>query len=202
MKLKTVLSVIGTILAIAVVGCGNTSTTKTYTKNVEGDHPLVLGSSWNGYCGKERAAVKHTVDSAASQINTTPKIVTVDYLVGLPYPNGLSGFNPPRQPEEKQVYTVTATLVLVKHESDGDYHLVLKSDSGKTMIAEAIPSSCANGSPFQSKLAGVRSSVDRFKLPLKVTATGVGFFDFNHGQTGVATNAVELHPLISIVAAK
>jgi hypothetical protein len=23
----------------------------------------------------------------------------------------------------------------------------------------------------------------------------VGFWDFNHGQTGVATNAIELHPV-------
>jgi hypothetical protein len=28
--------------------------------------------------------------------------------------------------------------------------------------------------------------------------TGVGFFDFKHGQTGVAPNAIELHPLLDI----
>lgn len=26
--------------------------------------------------------------------------------------------------------------------------------------------------------------------------TGVGFFDYHHGQTGVAPNAIELHPVI------
>ena len=25
---------------------------------------------------------------------------------------------------------------------------------------------------------------------------GVAFFDFDHGQTGVATNAIELHPTL------
>jgi hypothetical protein len=25
---------------------------------------------------------------------------------------------------------------------------------------------------------------------------GVAFFDFNHGQTGVAPNAIELHPIL------
>lgn len=32
--------------------------------------------------------------------------------------------------------------------------------------------------------------------PLQGTATidGVGFFDFNNGQRGVAPNAIELHP--------
>jgi hypothetical protein len=28
------------------------------------------------------------------------------------------------------------------------------------------------------------------------TITGVGFFDFDHGQTGVAPNAIELHPVL------
>jgi hypothetical protein len=31
-----------------------------------------------------------------------------------------------------------------------------------------------------------------------VTLTGLGFFDFAHGQDGVAPNAIELHPVISI----
>jgi hypothetical protein len=31
-----------------------------------------------------------------------------------------------------------------------------------------------------------------------VQITGVGFFDFIHGQTGVAPNGIELHPVLSI----
>jgi hypothetical protein len=31
-----------------------------------------------------------------------------------------------------------------------------------------------------------------------VEVTGVGLFDFFHGQTGVATNCLELHPVLSI----
>lgn len=30
------------------------------------------------------------------------------------------------------------------------------------------------------------------------TVTGVRFFDFPHGQSGVAANAVELHPLFGL----
>jgi hypothetical protein len=29
----------------------------------------------------------------------------------------------------------------------------------------------------------------------RATLTGVRFFDFKHGQTGVADNAIELHPV-------
>jgi hypothetical protein len=28
--------------------------------------------------------------------------------------------------------------------------------------------------------------------------TGVGFFDFEHGQSGVAPNAIELHPVLDV----
>jgi len=31
-----------------------------------------------------------------------------------------------------------------------------------------------------------------------LTVTGVGFFDFDHGQSGVAPNAVELHPVLAL----
>ena len=31
----------------------------------------------------------------------------------------------------------------------------------------------------------------------KVTISGVGFWDEDHGQTGVAPNAIELHPVLS-----
>jgi hypothetical protein len=31
-----------------------------------------------------------------------------------------------------------------------------------------------------------------------VEVTGVGFFDFEHGQNGVAPNAIELHPVLGI----
>jgi hypothetical protein len=32
------------------------------------------------------------------------------------------------------------------------------------------------------------------------TISGVGFFDFDHGQDGVAPNAIELHPVLSFHA--
>jgi hypothetical protein len=33
-------------------------------------------------------------------------------------------------------------------------------------------------------------------VPLRARVTGVAFFDFKHGQTGVAPNAIELHPIL------
>ena len=33
-------------------------------------------------------------------------------------------------------------------------------------------------------------------LAARARVTGVAFFDFDHGQTGVAPNAIELHPIL------
>jgi hypothetical protein len=35
------------------------------------------------------------------------------------------------------------------------------------------------------------------RLCSKAVVTGVAFFDFDHGQTGVAPNAIELHPILA-----
>jgi hypothetical protein len=32
----------------------------------------------------------------------------------------------------------------------------------------------------------------------RARVTGVAFFDFLHGQTGVAPNGIELHPVLSV----
>jgi hypothetical protein len=35
------------------------------------------------------------------------------------------------------------------------------------------------------------------RLCQRANVTGVAFFDFQHGQTGVAPNAIELHPVLA-----
>jgi len=86
------------------------------------------------------------------------------------------------------------------------------------MIAEIPdPAALAPGSFFAQQIADARHAFDdQFGIepmaaPLfgpvapalvaakeLVTLQGLGFFDFNHGQDGVAPNAIGLHPVISI----
>jgi hypothetical protein len=73
-----------------------------------------------------------------------PASTTIHFLVTRPAPPTLP-VN--RLPLERHVYTVTAAVILVRQERDGDLH-------------------------------------------------GVAFFDFDHGQIGVAPNAIELHPIL------
>ncbi|PYS38373.1 MAG: hypothetical protein DMF71_16960 [Acidobacteria bacterium] len=77
---------------------------------------------------------------------------------------------------------------------------------GNTIITEVPCPCCASGSPFQSRIAGARSSFDSkltaqtfFQNPnIPVRIIGVGMFDFLHGQTGVAPNGIELHAILDI----
>jgi hypothetical protein len=50
----------------------------------------------------------------------------------------------------------------------------------------------ACGSPSASSFSSRRG---------RATITGVGFFDVPHGQTGVAPNAIELHPVLAFTRA-
>jgi hypothetical protein len=87
-----------------------------------------------------------------------------------------------------------AGVTLVRQEEDQDLHVVLPNRPNH-MITEAPAFSCtARATP------ALRRAMNRARLQVrpcrKARVTGVAFFDFNHGQTGVAPNAIELHPIL------
>ena len=158
-------------------------------------------------CGVERWSVKTGTDADANLINlSNATTTTIANLVALPAPSSI----PPNnrvQPTETTVFSITATLTVYKREDDSDYHLVISDGNGQTMITEIADPQCVGaGSPLLPGIQNARNEFDArlrattsFKTAsLVVTVTGVGFFDFKHGQTGVAPNAIELHPLLDI----
>ncbi len=159
-----------------------------------------------GSCGVERWSVKTGTDADAGSVDLARVVpTTIAELTSLPKPGSLPANNR-ISPTETQVFSITATMTLYKHESDADYHVVI-SDGARTMIVESADIGCVGGnSPFASGIARARSELDARLTPstsfktanLPVTVTGVGFFDFLHGQTGVAPNGVELHPLLDV----
>jgi hypothetical protein len=70
-------------------------------------------------------------------------------------------------------------------------------------------SACASVPRGAEERRGKRSFAERrrqmansrkvVRLCAKARVTGVAFFDFQHGQTGVAPNAIELHPILDFV---
>lgn len=167
-----------------------------------------LSISVFGQCGTERWPVKTGTDADASAVNlNSSSSTTIANLVALMKPSDLPE-NSRIRPTEATVFVVTATLIEFKNETDSDYHLVLSDSTGKTMIAEIPAPSCvASVSPFASRISSARSKFDaQFKATgdfkpanISVQITGVAFFDFLHGQTGVAPNGIELHPVLDIL---
>ena len=161
----------------------------------------------NGFCGVERWSVKTGTDADASLINlqstTQTTIATLD---ALPAPSTLPANNR-IQPTETTIFQLHATLVEYKLEADSDYHLVLNDGTGNTLIGEIPDPTCVGSiSLLLPGIQKARSEFDAKYTPtsnfqtanVPVTVTGVGFFDFPHGQTGVAPNAIELHAVLDV----
>jgi hypothetical protein len=159
-------------------------------------------------CGIERWAIKTGTDADRFKVNRARVVdTTIASMRGRARPSSLPSAHR-IAPVETTVWREYALLVEYKLEADSDIHLVLKNHAGQTMIAE-IPSPKCVGSTslFRSSISAARSA-----FAAKYSATGswksarsryirlrgVGFFDYFHGQTGVAPNGIELHPVIAI----
>jgi hypothetical protein len=95
---------------------------------------------------------------------------------------------------ERRIYSVIASVTLDRTEADLDHHLVLRSGS-RTMIAETPSPLCTKGATATRR----RQMITARKVARVCTrarVVGVAFFDFLHGQTGVARNGIELHPVL------
>jgi hypothetical protein len=117
--------------------------------------------------------------------------VTLRFLVTQPAPPVLPAR---RLPFERHIYRVISAVTLVRLEDDGDLHVILRA--GRLhMIAEAPSPGCiARATPLRR--AQMRSARTAVRVCGRASITGVAFFDFKHGQTGVAPNAIELHPVL------
>jgi len=208
-------SVTYSAITVTVNVWATASSSVTNTATVSGDgaspqsatDPTTIGSTAAG-CGVERWSVKTGTDADSGLVNLnnlTP--TTIANLVALPAPPNKPENNRV-QPTETTEFTLNATLTQYKLEDDSDYHLVLSDAAGKTMIAEIPSPDCVgSGSPFTPGIANARSefnarltattSFQTASTPVQVK--GVGFFDFIHGQTGVALNGIELHPVLDII---
>lgn len=100
---------------------------------------------------------------------------------------------PTRLPQEHHVYVVTADVVAIQPQTDGDLHVIL-SAGGQTMISETPNPACTgHATPFRRlQMRQARESVRMCHAQV----TGVFFFDYAAGQTGHARNYAELHPVL------
>ena len=166
-------------------------------------------------CGVQRWHIKTLGDAYVHTINWTPKLVNVSDLTTAPVPANYDQYNDTTRyaPYETQAYRVRAVLVGWKTETDHDYHMVIAdvNNPNVTMIIEPPDPNCSSACDggFANYFSSVRqklvncfgnppSSFTNFKSGIVVDVTGVAEFDALHGQTGVAPNGIEIHPLMSI----
>jgi hypothetical protein len=160
-----------------------------------------------GSCGVERWSVKTGTDADIARVAAgATTSTTIASLTSIAAPGTLPSNNRVA-PVETTVFALDATLTKFKLEQDSDYHLVLADGGGRTMIAEIPDPACVgSGSPLLSGIRNARAAFDaRFTVTTSfktvsqpVHVRGVGFFDFLHGQTGVAPNGVELHAVLDV----
>ena len=158
-------------------------------------------------CGVERWAIKTGTDADAVLVDlNSPQATTIATMRSWPAPmpiptnNRVSFY-------ETTLWVINGTLTRYKLEDDSDYHLVISDDAGNTFITEIPSPGCVGAtSPFRAGIVNARAQFDsRFTATsnfqtasVAVQLKGVGMFDFLHGQTGVAPNGIELHPVIDI----
>ena len=172
MKLALLIDTLTSALIVGAVHTTSSSATRTHIA-----------------CGVERWNVKTLQDRPVLRPVQT---VTIRYLVTRPRPTSIGQA---RLTFEHNLFTVTAAVTLVRQEADNDLHLVLQS-GGDQMIAEAPLPTCMSQASLVYRRAMVTAR-SRVRLCARARITGVAFFDFDHGQTGVAPNAIELHPVLA-----
>jgi hypothetical protein len=95
---------------------------------------------------------------------------TLEELVSLPRPPGMedASRDPPEFAgvrdgvTEVTIWRIVATIIALKHEKDGDYHLVLQGTSGQQMVAE-IPTPTTQfigDSPWIENIGQARQEID------------------------------------------
>jgi hypothetical protein len=166
----------------------------------------VSGAKDSSTCGSERWAIKTMTDPMARLVNLQPKRATVEALRKRQAPATLGARR--NRPVETTTYRLRARLVGFKTESDSDIHLIISGlEAPGTMIVEFPLRACVGQTPdgVRREISLARAALIRVcgtpsssftALTGRATITGVGFFDYLHGQTGVAPNGIELHPVL------
>jgi hypothetical protein len=161
-------------------------------------------------CGVERWSIKTLSDNDTVKIDF--KIIiksTVHEQVSLEEPDKKKA----RLDSETIVYSIDCFIVGYKRESnDKDIHMIIEDiDTDETMVIEIPSYECFEIQKtsryelfkelqewFIKNIGQPTSKFVYLEKHIPVTITGVGFFDFHHGQIGMAGNGREIHPVLSI----
>jgi hypothetical protein len=169
-------------------------------------------------CGTELWAKKTLMLPGDDRLPTTALPTTIQKLVSLPAPHDPDAIATRRIPGVENILWRLTRVRLIGYriEADSDFHLILRDDQGRSLVAE-IPAPFCTSSKMKNLFAAARSAVERIGghpasarwwwtdyrgEQLYISITGYGFFDFEHGVNGASANDIELHPVVSVQISK
>lgn len=155
-------------------------------------------------CGSELWALKTLSDPQRKLVNLHARTTTIPTINRRRAPTVLTRR---RDAFERQAWRVNAQIIEYKLEEDSDIHLVLFGQDSY-LIAEMPAAACLPGQTRDRRaIINARrlfvhrcgSATDTWRqLGAVAWISGVGFWDFPHGQSGHARNYAELHPVTAI----
>jgi hypothetical protein len=132
---------------------------------------------------------------------------TLEELISLPRPPGMedAAQDPPQFTSvrngitEVTIWRITAKIIALKHEKDGDYHLVLQGTSGQQMVAEIpTPTSVFIGdSPWLENIRQARREIDD-KLVRHLSPASFGMMNDRLVPQGATTSPLLTNPAPSV----
>lgn len=161
-------------------------------------------------CGVERWSIKSLSDADTVQINFSNIIpTTVHDQINIERP---AGKIVKRDETEMTVLSMDCYILGFKKEKDKDFHIIVKDvNSEESMVIEIISSECSDVQKtsrfeqikqvqewFPENIGVPHNKFKMLDEPKLVTITGVGFWDFLHGQKGMAANGREIHPVLTM----
>ena len=161
-------------------------------------------------CGQERWGIKTLSDPDTTQINFREiKPTTVSEQIQLERPEGRME---ERLPSETNEYVLDCNLIGYKREKDQDFHIVVADiATGERMVIEIASPECESVKQsgryeemkavhdwFVQNIGIPHSAFYYLPTPKEISVTGIGYWDFLHGQTGMAANGREIHPVLSM----
>lgn len=161
-------------------------------------------------CGVERWSIKTLSDTDTAFIHFNNVVrSSVHDQVNMEAPFGRLN---DRLASETVVYEIECFVIGYKKEPDRDIHVIVEDiNTDETMVIEIMSPDCPEvKNTSRHKLAielyqwfteniGVpRTSFTFLKDHKRINLTGVGFWDYLHGQKGMANNGREIHPVLSM----
>ena len=159
-------------------------------------------------CGRERWAQKILADDDTAMINFTRAGLTSIGNLGQ-LPRVVADEFMPRQPYERNIYSVDALLCGYALDNDGNFRLYLRDPSGAYSMPALIPdpncpeiAATPRAEMYRAVREWIRASVgnptDSVASPVLVAVTGVGLYEVLNHEKWMATNRLALHPVIGL----